>query len=86
MSRCFIQTVMMYLSQSRKAAPASLLILASNQFSMELNRLPLGVVFEPMRTPIHNIHSVSELFAIPEEDRFYTCLVSGCDQRDLHPR
>jgi hypothetical protein len=77
MSRVFFEEVLGYLAQSRKAAPATLLALASGLHSAQLHGLPVGIVFEPLRTPIHNIESAHQLFSVPEEDRFYTCLISG---------
>jgi hypothetical protein len=81
MSASFLTTSLGYLAQSRQAAPTTLLALATELCTSALYNLPSGVVFEPLRTPIRNIHSVEELFTIPEEDRFYTCLISGCAQK-----
>ena len=80
MSAAFLSKSLGYLAQSRQAAPVTLLALATALYKGEVYNLPIGVVLEPLRTPVHNIHSVDELFTIPEEDRFYTCLISGCIQ------
>lgn len=81
MSAAFVNKSLGYLAQSRQAAPVTLLALATALCKSELYNLPIGMVFEPLRTPVHNIQSVEELFTIPEEDRFYTCLISGCHQK-----
>lgn len=75
MSWNFVERTIRYFDQASRCTPKALRYLTREMHQNQLTTVPIDVIFETIRGPIHNLQTIRNIFAIPDDNVFFIDLL-----------